>query len=258
MASLGQYLKREREIRGISLRAISDSTRIGMRYLEALEGDRLDAIPRQFFVRAILRSYAKAVGLDENQALKKYDDLVQFGEQLEYNASGVEAAPARSGIPGWARALIPVAAMVAAGALLYVFFLRPRPADVPPLKPQPATAAAEVAPTPVAPAPGPAPVQEPPIEQVSGLALDVNFSGETWLKVIADGQEAFEGTKRAGETLQVKAERELVLSTGNAGGLDFTLNGRRARPLGPRGAVLTDIRLTPDNYRTFLAPDGDS
>ncbi|OGD19871.1 MAG: hypothetical protein A2W03_08280 [Candidatus Aminicenantes bacterium RBG_16_63_16] len=83
-----------------------------------------------------------------------------------------------------------------------------------------------------------------------------SFSDDTWLRVLADGQQVYEGTKREGETLEVKAERELILHTGNAGGMAFTLNGRRARPLGPRGAVMTDIRMTPDNYRTFLAPEG--
>jgi len=253
MASLGQDLKREREIRGISLREISDSTRIGMRYLEALEGDHLELIPRQFFVRAILRSYAKAIGLEENQVLKKYDDMVQFGEQLEYRESGLETAPARSGIPGWARALVLGLLLVAVGTFLYVFVLSPRRRGGPTAETRPAPAAVEVVPTPVTPAPPP--FQGPLTEPVSGLALVATFSEETWLRVRADGQQVFEGLKQAGDTLEVNAERVLVLATGNAGGIAFRLNGRNARPLGPRGAVMTDIRITPDNYRTFLVPE---
>ena len=38
-------LRRERELRGISLKQISDDTKIGVRFLEALEEDRLDLIP---------------------------------------------------------------------------------------------------------------------------------------------------------------------------------------------------------------------
>ena len=53
----------------------------------------------------------------------------------------------------------------------------------------------------------------------------------------------------------MNAERLIVLSTGNAGGLDFTLNGKPARPLGKSGVVMTDIRLTPDNFKSFLAPE---
>jgi len=252
MASLGQDLKRERELRGISLREISDSTRIGMRYLEALEGDRLEVIPRQFFFRAILRSYARAIGLDESLILKKYDEKIQFGEQLEYKESGAETAPARSGVPAWVRTLVLGLALVAVGTLLFVFVLAPRRTAGPAPKAPPGPAAVEVVPTPVTPA---TPLQAPFKEQVNGLVLEATFSEATWLRVFVDGQPFFEGTKQAGETLEVKAERELVLHTGNSGGMAFTLNGRRARPLGPRGAVLTDIRITLDNYRTFLAPE---
>jgi transcriptional regulator with XRE-family HTH domain len=84
MASLGQDLKRERELRGISLQEIADSTRISLRFLQAVEEDRLDIIPGPFFVRAILRSYARNVGLDENQVLNRYQEKVMFEEQLEY------------------------------------------------------------------------------------------------------------------------------------------------------------------------------
>ncbi len=253
MASLGQDLKRERELRGISLREISDSTRIGMRYLEALEADRLEVIPRQFFARAILRTYAKAIGLDENQVLKKYDEKVQFGEQLEYKESGAEAAPARSKVPAWVWALVFGLALVAVGTIIFIFVLAPRRTAGPAPKAEPPAAAAEVVPKPVASAPPPA--EEPLTEQVSGLVFEATFSDGTWLRVFADGRLFYEGTKQAGDNLVVKAEREMVLNTGNSGGMAFTINGRRARPLGPRGAVLTNIRITPDNYRTFLVPE---
>jgi cytoskeletal protein RodZ len=268
MASFGQYLKRERETRGISLRDISDSTRITIRYLEALEGDRLELIPRQFFVRAIIRSYAKAVGLDENQVLGKFDNKLEFGEQLEYRASAAaEAAPPRAGFPGWARALIVALLVIAAAVLIYLFILSPRKPSEAPAKGRPAVtppaaaaveAALEAAPAPdttLTPAPASPQPQAPPIEQFTGLALEATFSAETWLRVTADGVQVFEGIKQPGDTLAVKAERVIVLSTGNAGSMDFSLNGRPARPLGKSGVVMTDIRLTPDNFKTFLVPE---
>ena len=277
MASFGQYLKRERENRGISLRDISDSTRITIRYLEALEGDRLELIPRQFFVRAIIRSYAKAVGLDENQVLGKFDNKLEFGEQLEYRASAAaEVAAPRAGFPGWARALIAALLIIAAAVVIYLFILSPRKPSEAPARGQPAVkppaaaatesrpaaaaveAAVEAAPAPdttLTPAPAsPQPLAHP-VEQFTGLALEATFSAETWLRVTADGAQVFEDNKQPGDTLAVKVERLIVLSTGNAGGMDFSLNGRPARPLGKSGVVMTDIRLTPDNFKTFLAPE---
>ena len=84
MASLGQDLKRERELRGISLKEISSSTKISMRFLEALEEDRLDIIPGNFFIKAILKSYARFIGLEEDYVLNKfYEASLEFEQAQE-------------------------------------------------------------------------------------------------------------------------------------------------------------------------------
>lgn len=72
MASLSERLKRERELRGVSLRQISEDTKITVRFLEALEGGRLDLIPGEFYRRSYLRAYARYLGLDEERALNAY------------------------------------------------------------------------------------------------------------------------------------------------------------------------------------------
>ena len=84
MASLGQELKRERELRGISLKEISISTKISTRFLQALEEDRLDILPGKFFIKAIIRAYAKSIGLEEDLVLNKYyEDSLQQEQSLE-------------------------------------------------------------------------------------------------------------------------------------------------------------------------------
>jgi hypothetical protein len=70
--------------------------------------------------------------------------------------------------------------------------------------------------------------------------------------VSTDGRPVWDGIKKSGESFQVKAEKEVILDTGNAGGMSFTINGENAKPLGPRGAVRKDIAITLDNYRDFL------
>ncbi len=72
MADLGLYLKREREARNISLEEIASSTKIVPRYLEALEADRFDIMPGGFFIRGIIRTYARTIGLDEEEVLSRY------------------------------------------------------------------------------------------------------------------------------------------------------------------------------------------
>ncbi len=72
MASLGQALREEREVRNISLEEIASATKIVPRYLEALESDHLDRMPGGFFVKGIIRTYARAIGLDPEEVLARY------------------------------------------------------------------------------------------------------------------------------------------------------------------------------------------
>lgn len=80
MASLGQALKEEREARNISIEEIASATKIVPRYIEALENDRFDLMPGGFFVKAIIRTYARAVGLNEDDVLAKYRAAGALGE----------------------------------------------------------------------------------------------------------------------------------------------------------------------------------
>jgi cytoskeleton protein RodZ len=80
MESLGQELKKERQARNISIDEMSSSTKIVGRYLEALEQDRFDAMPGGFFVKGIVRAYAKYVGLDANEILERYRQAGVFDE----------------------------------------------------------------------------------------------------------------------------------------------------------------------------------
>ena len=70
--SFGANLKRERELRGISLEEISKTTKISRRLLEAIEKDRFDSLPGGIFRKAFLKSYAKYLGMNEEQVLHEY------------------------------------------------------------------------------------------------------------------------------------------------------------------------------------------
>jgi cytoskeleton protein RodZ len=252
MASLGQELRRERELRGISLREIADSTRISLRFLQAIEEDHLDRVPGAFFIRAILRSYAKCIGIDENQVLNKYQEIQSFQEQHQDKEAGdrtpprhLPRAPSRKRLRFVAAAI----AIIAVGLVLfYVFSLSPEeepstlqetdlPAGVPVVIPE---------------SPSPA---ETAVEEIRGLVLRFDFIEETWLHVYADGESIWDGIKATGESLELTAEREVLLYVGNAGGFSLTINGQKVESLGPRGAVRKDIRITPENYSDFLVPD---
>ena len=72
MSSLGSYLKREREQRKISVAELAQTTRIPVRLLQKIETDDLDDLPADVFVRGFLRSYARALQLDEEHVLSRF------------------------------------------------------------------------------------------------------------------------------------------------------------------------------------------
>src|SRR5438067_1520301 len=70
--AFGERMRREREMRGIKLEEIAESTKIGKRNLEALEQERFDQLPGGIFNKGFVRAYAKYLGLDEEQAVNDF------------------------------------------------------------------------------------------------------------------------------------------------------------------------------------------
>lgn len=68
----GEHLKREREMRGVSLEEISAATRISVRFLEALENEQWERLPGGIFNRGFIRSVARFLGMDEENLVAEY------------------------------------------------------------------------------------------------------------------------------------------------------------------------------------------
>ena len=92
MISIGEELKREREFREISLREISDATKINIRMLEAIEKDNFGALPGGIFNRNFIRAYAEFIGLDPELIIRKYQ--VQTGTDQAAQLPPALTAPA--------------------------------------------------------------------------------------------------------------------------------------------------------------------
>jgi len=256
MNTLGQELRAEREKRGLTVKDVSDRTKIGSRFLTALEEGRWEEMPQKFFLRSVIKAHAQAVGADPAPFLARFEEQ----ERLRSAASDEDGeAPKRKKrerppVRRKRRILVPVVAtlfIVAAAAAVAWLFLKPGSATAPripsaspplPLLSSPAVVEPEAK-------------EAEPVE--TGLRLELRFAADAWMHVTADGVVVLDGIKPPGTTASLRAEREFVLQTGNAGGFDFTLNGRPGRPLGGSGVVLTDIRITTENYETFLR-DGNA
>ncbi len=71
-STFGEHLKREREMRGVSLEEISAATRISVRFLEALENEHWAQLPGGIFNRGFIRSVARFLGMDEEGLVAEY------------------------------------------------------------------------------------------------------------------------------------------------------------------------------------------
>jgi len=245
-------MKRERELRGVSLKEIAESTKINIRFLRALEEDQFDALPGIFFTRGIIREYAKYLGLEEDSVLNKYHDALQTLQKDEKEEEDTSAEDAPVNIKNVIRFAALGAAVIAVVVALF-FIFGGRETSLPVQSPPPETTAQREAITP--------PAETEPVEDVEdtfkALNLDITFHLDTWIQVYADGELIYEGIKLPGGRLQVVAQEELVIDVGNAGGFTYTLNNQRGRPFGPSGAVEKNIRITQDNLEDFIV-DTDS
>jgi len=278
MTSLGQELKKERESRNISLDEMASSTKIVGRYLVALEEDRLDTMPGGFFVKGIIRSYARYLGLDENAILEKYREAGFLEEPpVSQFEESPEAAPEeKSRVALWAV----VAAAIIILIVALIFLLRPRqpspgapPTQVATALPQaqpstspaaqkpdaalsekPASESASQPASEPAAQPPSAPAAQPSQAEWKGLTMDISFQEETWLQIYADGNFKLGGLFPAGQTARVQAAKEILLYVGNAGGMTFLLNGSPAKILGRSGEVRNNVLINLENYKDFLQP----
>lgn len=252
MALIGIELKRERELRGITLQEISDTTKINLRYLRDLEEDRLDNLPGSFFIKGIIRSFAKYIGLDENTILNSYYESELLREQ-EKKVQEKESQKTQYILPiKVKRILYSISLFLALMAVLtfiwIVFFQKNQEQKV---EETPSVLTIQET------APGP-PKETPILEEEKELILDLTFMMETWIQIYADGELVIEGLKLEGEKVQVIAKKELLIHTGNAGGISFTLNNKIGKPFGEPGAVVKDIRITLENMEAFIELEEES
>jgi cytoskeleton protein RodZ len=73
VSSFGDKLRREREMRGVTLEEIAESTKIGTRSLRALEQEDFEKLPGGIFNKGFVRAYSRFLGLDEEQTVADFD-----------------------------------------------------------------------------------------------------------------------------------------------------------------------------------------
>ena len=249
----GSWLRQQRELREITLREISDATKISLRYLEALEEERFDLLPATLFARGFLRQYARYVGLDPDEAVNRLLIAQRADEPDEPESErtgGLPWAPARSmssrSAGNWKNVVL-IAGVAA--LLLGLIFLIPWLLDR-----QSSSDGAEAPPPGVVPTESPEDRVQPPPEpepETSGapLVVTLDFREDCWVEATVDGEPRVGEVRVQGESLQLEAEEFVELRLGNAGVVDVEVNGREY-----------DLGAAPGEVKSFRidAPESES
>lgn len=255
LESFGEELRKHREQRQISLSSISEITRISEKMLESIEAGKFSVVP-QAYIRAFIRAYARAIGLDGEETLRRYDavnqeirsaaeEWVSRGKTPPAKAErSVEDTVTRTQGVSFTSILIAVGALIAVAAIIY---LANREEPIPikePLTTVPfdraihESEAAVVQPE----------VAPPPVKQaapaIDSLRLEITTTDSVWISVVIDATRKGEYLFPAGRIRSWAAKEQFIISMGNAAAATFRLNGKDLGALGKRGAVARNIIIT--------------
>jgi len=92
VTGFGEKLRREREMRGVSLEEIAESTKIGTRNLRALEQEDFDKLPGGIFNKGFVRAYSRFLGLDEEQTVSDFDVALKEHQAVKGQAEIIQIA----------------------------------------------------------------------------------------------------------------------------------------------------------------------
>lgn len=260
-ASPGSILRRCREFHGISLEEASETTKIGISYLKALEDDLIHEFANQAYLKGFLRIYATYLGLNSDDVARMYEKL--FGVQAEKPGPVLASAS----LPNRTPRLISIKKLIFPAVLLVMilitatFFKRlPPPVDrqsqqtvvaVPPPLNTPVQVVVSSARVMAVEQAIPAPKAEkvpvetvepeikvtpkPPVDAPKVFILKIRVTQSGKLTTTVDGAGAQQYELAVGDVFVWKAEKNIILDLSNAGGVDVELNGKPYKSLGPIG-----------------------
>jgi cytoskeleton protein RodZ len=237
--NFGERLKRERELREVTLAEITAATRIGPRFLEALENEDWAKLPGGVFNRGFVRSIARYLGLDEEGLLGDYDlaHAAHLSPAQEKPENRIPPPPRWLPFAAVLGFLALLAGLIFAGIYGWRKYqeYRARKAAAPA-----ALLANRVAlpgPTVLASSVPSARAQSPPdTAALEPLQLLVSLGSATRVRIIADGKLMLDAELASGENRHFTAREKFEVFAANSSAVLLELNGRAMPPLGAPGA----------------------
>ncbi|MDI3256334.1 MAG: helix-turn-helix domain-containing protein [Kyrpidia sp.] len=246
MEEMGQFLRRTREDRGLTLEEAAEATKIRRAYLEAIERGDWSALPPAVYARGFVRSYAEFLGLDGNEVLVRAGmstpPPTPQGPPPDQDEGGpAKANRYRQAIPQVAASVLLLAAL--AGGY---WFLADRDSGPAPSTSEPGgptalptrQSATEPPPKPQPPQPDLQVVKRNASQYMVNVGrvdqLEVSLKVERnpcWIDAEADGHSVEQRTLQPGETRTFTGNQEVRIVAGRASSLTVTVNGQPLDPV---------------------------
>ncbi len=235
LLALGSTLRDARVANGQTLDEVASKVLVRPRLLLALEEARTNELPEPVYVRGLIRRYGDVLGLDGDTLSRHYvaiptskgagrnwsqDAAVQLRPYHLYGAYVALIAVSVSGLSYLMQRAIP---QDAAEPIV-------DSATAEQLAPRQSAASAPVTQVPEQPEAKPVP-KEP-------IVVNVEFVQQSWVRVVADGDQTYEGILQEGTERSWTAKETLTIRAGNAGGVVVAYNQGKAKPMGKPGTVV--------------------
>jgi cytoskeletal protein RodZ len=234
--SFGRYLQAIRLEKKISLEQVSQQTRIGLGNLLLIEQEDHERLPAVVYVKGFLRSYAKAIGADGDEVIRRYESRLDVVEKI--SSSEFSSKKTARGI--WRKLLVSVVLLICIiGLSIFAVVLFRQAPDVDTALEQMSAAEKKQA----VDTPAEKQSLETDIKPAKAVPekflLHVTAVEDTWLKVIMDEKEPAEYSLKSGDRIELEAAAGFNLLIGNAGGVKITLNDIPVSIPGKSGEVVT-------------------
>ena len=252
---IGDLLRRERERQNLSIKDIEKATSIRALYIDAIEKGEYKTLPGEVYAKGFVRNYANYLKLNANEIVNAFNEEMHPQEELqdvagsssaeearqeqsaernreEYRGpkiTSLESYPMEKSSHGVRNALMVAAAVfVVAFAALIAFGGDEEPsAPAPRAKTQ----------TQQGQKPGQKQTEAAP-KAADGVEVKLSFTDRCWTEVVVDGKTEFEGTAEKGKVLTLKGKDKVRITAGNAGALNYSLNGKDMGAIGQKGEVV--------------------
>ncbi len=249
-APFGEELRREREMRDISIREISETTKISTRFLEAIESGDFASLPAPVFTRGFIREYASYLGLEPEDIVDRYMSMVARQEQQRENEeeemrdriSGRLPLSPGSSVIKWI--VIAIVALAILGAGVYYLSTSGKSEQ------EPAPAGEEM---PAEPEEVQKESEPQPVPEADSIRMKLTATGDSWIDLQVDDEPPTDFTLQSGSSRTFEAKERIILRTvGNAGVVEVELNGVSAEPLGRERQVVRDVEFDLEKVNALL------